>query len=72
MISDLRPLWIVLLERVAADLALRRVLILFSLLSVQTLYRAIRPELLHIAVSHSMSTSRNSVSAFSLTFVTVN
>ena len=46
-VTDFRPLWIVLLERVTADVALCPVLILFSLLGTHALNRAIRPELLH-------------------------
>ena len=46
MVSDLRPLWIVLLERVAADIALRRVLVFLSLLSAHSFHRSIGSELL--------------------------
>ena len=47
MVTDLRPLRVVLFETVAADVALRRVLVRLSLLSTHTLHRSIRPELLH-------------------------
>ena len=46
MVSDRRPLRIVVFERVAADVALRRVLILFSILSTHALHRSIGSELL--------------------------
>ena len=45
VVTDLRLLRIVLLKRVAADIAMRRVLILFPLLGTHTLHRAICPEL---------------------------
>ena len=47
VVTNLRPLRIVLLKRVAADKALRSVLILLSLLGIYALYRSSRPELLH-------------------------
>ena len=47
VVTDLQPCRIVILERVALDLALRRVLKLFPLLSTHALYWWIRPELLH-------------------------
>ena len=47
VITELRLLRIVLLERVAADVALRRVFILLPLLGTQAFHRSIRPEFLH-------------------------
>ena len=46
MVSDLRPLRIVLLESVAADVALCCVLVFLSLLSAHSLHRSIGSELL--------------------------
>ena len=46
MVSDLRPIRIVLLERLAADVALRRVLVLLPLLSAHSLHRSSGSELL--------------------------
>ena len=47
VVTELMPLRIVLLDRAAADIALRTVLMLFSLLSSHTLYRSICPEFLY-------------------------
>ena len=47
VVTDLRPLRIVFLERVAADVALPRDLRLYSFLSTHALYRSILSELLH-------------------------
>ena len=46
VVTDLRPLWIVLFERVAGDIALRRVLVFLPLLSAHSLHRSIGVELL--------------------------
>ena len=46
MVSYLRPFRIVLLKRVAADVAIRRVFILFSLYSTHALHRSIGSQLL--------------------------
>ena len=47
VVTDLLPLWIVLLKRLAADVAFGRVLILHPLLGTHALNRPISPELLH-------------------------
>ena len=47
VVTDLRPLRIVFLKRLAADVAFNRVLILLPLLGTHPLHRQIRPELLH-------------------------
>ena len=46
MVSDLRPFRIVLLQRVTADVALRRVLAFLPLLNAHSLHRSIGLELL--------------------------
>ena len=71
-VTDIRPFRIVLLERVAANKALRRLFILFWLIGINSLYRPIRPELFAIAGSNSISTIKNSVKLILLIFITVN
>ena len=75
VVTDLRPLQVVFLEMVAADVALRRVLTLSRSSRFCALMRFIGQFVRSsstIAVSHSMSTFRNSVSALSPNFITVN
>ena len=47
VVTDFRPFRIALLESVAADVALRRVLILLPLICTHALHRSIRPKFLH-------------------------
>ena len=47
VITDLRFPRIVFFERVAADVALRRIIKLFSILGTRALHRTIRPKLLY-------------------------
>ena len=47
VVTNFRPLWIVFLKRMSADVAFSRVFILLPLLGTHPLYRPIRPELLH-------------------------
>ena len=47
VVTDLRPLLIVFLKRLAADVAFARVLLLLPLLGTHPLHWPIRPELLH-------------------------